>query len=1498
MRANTIYRKGINTALLLLTASITLAACGKEQDPVNRIEAYALPKALFAGEWFYQKAVVDVPGAWSIAWVDMLGELHRIRWDIQEGYLYARKSYEQVQGAKHLNQDTGEYLGEIVGAWRITSHFDIKRSYNPTTGEESNILEENASDCKWYDCKYMRVDWSTNLATDQNFLYFDWPAIVKQPIPFSEQDASDPKFKPIFDAKAGYIDVTSALAIAPGEITFSRWNVSIPACWLFDDMNCTTEVVKVRNSFWRRDPNWDYEPRPHRGKKDEWFGYFVTERFNWYAEQGLTYWAKQHYMNRHNIWDKSHTDTACTEDAQCPGSRCDKELPFHKQDVATDSDADGLPDAFEATVEQLDPSSADSNGNGIPDNKDDTDGNGVRDVEDFWAWDRANLEYRCLIPMKDRDPAPVTYFAYGFPPSLACDEANNDTVNDKNPVPCKKWEWAKEGPARDNWSILHRSHQIYNDSMWRVYLRGAHGWSDGDYQKWISTYDPNQLSADQKKVLAKFGDDTNGYYAWAICPNNPVQEHDPWPCRFPRHSFAQAKELMDRGLKFNHLSYELAKAMIDADQTVDQTPPRIRAGDLRYSILNYLDQYTPYRFLGVAQWASDPRTGEIISGYPNISSSLDFSATRTLEMIELLNGKTKATDYVNGVDLAQWVDKVNAMGAGAKQYNQTYTTSEIQGMYGSMKQAWMQDIPRMGNAKDFENFTDEKGNKLNNRQLKAKLKAAFAKTDIYDPSTQVVDLSAIKGTPLEKMLINREILLFADAVPFAASEIKAPDVTAEMLDKGSIARENFWLRFEGRSELMRKLSDERNMTLEEMVDDGLMALALRLKNDPPDKLWAKLRRLIGTQVIIHEMGHTVGLQHNKGGSEDVLNFPEEYWRLRTNNFQKVYNCKASAIADNMLCPFFLKGQQMTDAQRNGGLYDQAYASTMDYTRIGAADPQWLGRYDNAALMFGYGDKVEVFEEVGTAPASNPNVFEEWWDGNGSVLLLYSNRAQSYHYTNWYPAMKDLIYKESNRRLVDYREVNEVIDPADGRSLGFYYVEKDPASGQPTGKQLVRVPYVYCKRTSENLGENCLDHDQGSDPYEKMKTLIDSWNTWYVIYAFPRYRYSPWSYVWRRMDSFYSRLKDFNNGMAYYQALFPMWYDQDKIDEFFSDPVNGYGSYTVAIQEAFNVAMRTMLMPDIGYYENKKVLPDGQVAYRQVDYSTPISTGLTNARYFATEYYDTNYEQDCGMYWWECLHHMGFYLDKIMALMVLSDPRTYFVGQDTAEDIRRYRISFFDNFTDQIIDHFGAILSNDYDKVAPWYDPSKPDSIVAQGNVVWDHRVAWRNYANPTADPAKPPSGGALEAGTRFTFQLYAAVLGMFRFQGNFNSEFIERGRLWKKGKSTTYTITPTSKIAGVSEFVDPFNGSTYVGINYNDGRGIAQRMIARANKLKGRTKYCTPAAPLPPQPADVCVSASAQDQTTAEGELRNYKDLLDVMVQVTSIYDTYGHNWSWNPYNP
>ena len=1596
----------LGSALLIASALAAISGCAEQRDPIDRVEAFALPKALFSGEWFYQQTVVDVPATYTSTMVGNTNYrgMHRIRWDIQENYLYARKSYMNVINGKSaddlkpMSEDTGEFKGDIVGAWRITSQFDIKRSYNPQTGEENNVLTENSSDCKWYECQYLRVDWSKNYAIDYMFLSSD-EEVIPQSVPFYEQDAADPRWKPMFDMDAGYIDFTSSMALDPGFTKIG--SRSYPTCWLFANAHasCNTQIIKLRNSFLKRASNRDYEPREHKAPFDEWFGFFRQERHVWENRYGLNQKSIRKVINRHNLFTQHHYDPAtdadkynvsasvygCSTDKECKtGSRCDTMMLFHKVDVDLDTDADGLPDSFEKSDVMakagLDATVADSDGDGVLDKSDDGDGNGVADIMDYWAWNKKGLHHRCTVPMNQRVAKPVAYFNTGFfPRDLTCDKDDKSTSGD-----CAPWKFIPASSAvdaatkRTSWGMLHNVSNDYDDTFWKIFLRGVYGWDNASFQKWLMDKSSKMtgLSATQRKQLEMFGDAKNGYHAFTICPNNPVAEADPWPCRFNHHSFAQAKELMAAGLKFNHLSYKQAKQMLDdgkKDALLKRSAirPFIRHGDIRYSMVHYVkDFYDGWRLLGLGPSHTDPRTGENLAGVANMYALNDWAATYIQEMVQLINGDISSKQFINGVNLDNWIAKTSGT-ASETISTRTFSGKQMDQMYSSMVQPWMKKVPRTGSPALLKQMI----NKGNQKYVRREMLKRLANSGMFDPSRKAVDISAIKGTMLERRMVDSDILMAAGYPPASVKYI-----TTEVLNKVSPARNGGMLQYlEDQEEWKYKLSNERNMYFMSMADDAMVGLAWRLAQKYKEKTpaeranmyWLEARDSIMRAVTTHEMGHTVGLHHNWGGSEDVMNFFPEYWTVRTNDGKDTKMCsnwKNAKAGDGQLCPFFVKNKAMTDFQLGkdkknlpksaGGkgldsLYEYAYSSVMDYAGKYTIDGNGLGRYDKAALMYGHADKMEAFINTGKVPKGdyNPltntraNIFEEWSDRDGSVLIFTSYGPSSYHYTNWYAQMGKTLYQESNRKLLPYDKFQQycylnqsgnnkgapvpcsTLKVDERRDVGYFYPEGN--------KALVRVPYIFCTYTRGNISDGCNTRDIGSDQFERMNNHITNWDTWYVLKNFTRYQF-PWDaskFVSRNYRRTYKVLKNFNNLYALYQGLFRQWFPESMLQTFFTDPIWGWGAYTVAMTDAFNMAMRTLAMPDVKQFE-KGTWADGQKVYKEAEYRVDFRSDLSNARFFATSWWDTNNQDACGLSFWECLHHVGFYLDKMMAMTVIADPQTYFTARDTAEDIRKWRISFFDNFSTQIVDFFGAMLSEDFNKFSPYFDTAKPyqgkvctsasecgkggtcdkDPANAAQKICnckgqscmvgdtngnrWINGMAWRNYSTPSMDVQPGSTATPVEASTRFTLQIYAVVYGMLQFQQNFDNEFVARGRMWKKGTKSTWDVKPSKKITGVLSFSDPYTGATYQGVGYVDNRGIAQRMIVHANKIKSRTSYCTAKVtpPADPVPEDLCSDGvSATEQTAAEAELYKYTQLLDILVQVTSIYDNVaksGQNWS------
>ncbi|MFP6687116.1 MAG: hypothetical protein VB934_20505, partial [Polyangiaceae bacterium] len=213
-----------------------------------------MSKAFFIGEDF--QSVDDDPEFWSqntlvdVGWGAAQGGLFtssyvhptsRVRWQVTEDLLIARASHERVDGsdAKGLATGLETQDGVIVAAFRVDSHFDIRREYNPSTGEEYNVIVENTVDRSWYQREYFRVDWSANLGTDS--YDFDTLSILGvlhgvdyEPLAYYVEDPNDEQ-APFFDVPSGYFDITTKVFAKPKVVDVSAmgWGIdSLPACFL------------------------------------------------------------------------------------------------------------------------------------------------------------------------------------------------------------------------------------------------------------------------------------------------------------------------------------------------------------------------------------------------------------------------------------------------------------------------------------------------------------------------------------------------------------------------------------------------------------------------------------------------------------------------------------------------------------------------------------------------------------------------------------------------------------------------------------------------------------------------------------------------------------------------------------------------------------------------------------------------------------------------------------------------------------------------------------------------------------------------------------------------------------------------------------------------------------------------------------------------------------------------------------------------------------------
>lgn len=89
-------------------AALAGAGCMEERDPINRVQANALPKTFFVGEqiadpaddpeFYWRNYVVDASASQSLIGVGSWGHVDRVRWEVTEDLLIARKAYQIADG--------------------------------------------------------------------------------------------------------------------------------------------------------------------------------------------------------------------------------------------------------------------------------------------------------------------------------------------------------------------------------------------------------------------------------------------------------------------------------------------------------------------------------------------------------------------------------------------------------------------------------------------------------------------------------------------------------------------------------------------------------------------------------------------------------------------------------------------------------------------------------------------------------------------------------------------------------------------------------------------------------------------------------------------------------------------------------------------------------------------------------------------------------------------------------------------------------------------------------------------------------------------------------------------------------------------------------------------------------------------------------------------------------------------------------------------------------
>ncbi|MBK8170563.1 MAG: zinc-dependent metalloprotease [Sandaracinaceae bacterium] len=1267
----------------LLTVSAFAVSCQYAVGPVNRVQPNALSKTAFAGEWYFLQTVIDTPYTEGFTFVGEQSELTKITWEIQEHYLLARRSYEWINGAEGTGI-TGEATetGAAVAMYAIESHFDIRREYNSTTGEESNVVVENSSDRPWNQRDYMRVDWSKNFINGTDVLSiakYD-PGIVAEPVAYYVQDPTDPnhpKFETDESGVVNYMDIVNKMFVQPTTITYD--GESFPSCWLYyhEWVDCSSSEITIRNSFLRVDESRDYQPMDYTGDRMERAGYFVAARPGYDPQYGAVESARHRFVDRHNLWDLSHRTT---------------------------TDAQGLSTLVECTTSE-----------------DCSDGRGSVCDMDLAKANRTR-HGACTIPYRDRDVRKIAYWVTpNFPTDL----------------------WNEAQHLVDGWNGAF----VQTVASLRENECLGHG---GD----AASCAPERTRDDGQRVFV-------------LC-HSPVVDEDDDAC-----------------------------GAVGSSATI---------GDLRYSMIGWVDDPHADSPLGYGPSAVDPTTGEIISGSAFVyGAGVDQLATYARDIVALLNGTITEEDVTSGRNVEAWVERMQAPGSSVTGRPASDHAIQVDG----------HDAARFNRAMDFQwahpragvrSARPHSAREANEARTQARdrlyAQGAYGRGDDRGPAR----LQGLRGTPIERMLTTPEVRMAAGVDP------QLP-VTEDVLDRASPLR-GMDLRRMNAAQRLRSRMRARNCVMQaDFADDGLLGLAraikdahdsgdgtvtfygvpYRITNDAGDIDYERVRDVLRhpafEAVTAHEVGHTLGLRHNFSGSYDSLNYSATYWELRDDGDMR----------PRMYDP-------LSSTEISGRIREYQYSTVMDYGHnYVVSDAAGIGHYDVAAIKLGYGDLMEVF-----ANAQNPHemaYIAAMQHFGWEVILKESSYLEggeitAYQYTDM-PGVLGGRDRLEQRADVPFTSIVPENDPSNPDVVDYDNVMD--GRGRPI------VPYLFCSDEQSDLSPDCQLYDAGADPYEAIQSLIDAYWNYYIFANFRRGRlgYDVDAYADRIYWRYFSKLQSATQVYVLNRSYMEQnWAGDPSLDAFWTRP-DGYASWTTGTGATFDLFRQVIANPEPGAY-GLETRPDGSDALTLTGAGTPIR----NVRSPDARYLETSWNFNDGYYWFDELERAGYFTDKTLALMMMTDPTTYFIGKDTSADARTYEINYYSAYAPALTEFMASLMSEDWTRFAP---------RIASGELVYPNTDELMN-GTATGVPVDPQ--------TTFSIQLWAAVFGMALIPETYSQNYLDQARIFVRGGAEGVEIDPSLHTV---EFTDRVSGLTYVARAYGDDThpetGVGARMLLHAQAL-------------------------------------------------------------------
>jgi hypothetical protein len=1338
-----------------LALAVGVAGCFDRLPTLDRSQTNLIDKSVFEGEWWYTRTIVDVDAdaQWAIGaagagrpWpgatsnfdiASQSGVIGRIRWVVDENFLYAYRSTEVIIGS---NSDIGDpdFRGSPLAAYRITSHVDVRQEFNPVTGEPTNVISENATDRQWYDRQYVRVDWSQNLVSFGLFgdsLQIDalFGTFRREPVALGITDEGNCSQEP------GYENLPCEWApqfVRIGDDADYRFAAEWPTTesdtvhymsFVTRDMwtplqcfgnSCGTSVVLTsREAFLRVPPNHEYAVETLMNSEYDRFGIIRTESRTYLrggrpredlgqfcnldtdcdtsicnegthlCEGGLSDELGEtdfltYYRLRHNFYSDSLTDTACIADWQCS----------ERFTALVDNDGDGVP---ETPVPY------------------DFDGDGRRDagsVCDIAA-------RRCTIPPAARPTRQVHYtLSAGYPTYLL--ESGYQLISLWNEA-FMRGRREQLGRAPADGSSVRITCQ--NDDPTQYCFCGDATRGGGVRAAEVGADDTCAFNYDffqppSAHLAAGVVDPYDCWIAGRDAAGNDVPITDVAdPTTFTEYEPAVWNQL--------HFAGTECLLVLDVNSCDrDATLPCEQLGDIRYQFMNYIEQ--PVDFLGVMQPNQDPTTGEAVISPINMAGlGLDNLGTAPLAYWPLLRGESSEL-LESGEDIRAYFDALGHVrpatgiapgadpgveGGGSRPVLPTDLTA----LFRDDIEPRLERLSALHGAEGRAALYSDRLHNLSGTPLETRLAEAMAAEGFATPTaTETLAASALDSPGARPMDIDVGDEATMDRLsPFSPNFLDA--MTMDSQREQALLESGTCMMFPREALVYQSQFNQYWAT----AFTGFSNVTARIR-------WQQAWHLA---VMQHELGHGLGLEHNFAGTFDRDHYlPPAYsimqaFPLPSSETFDLDRDGALTTAETQA--YYDELQRVRDERNRRGLGNYSASTTMDYPGD-LSDIFGIGYYDRAAVYFNYFNEVEAF--VGDPTLDSPAAPSN--DG-----LLISDATQARTLMTWYRGGEsctinsDCPYSADaagatvpgqaiTQRCVTNPRFTSIPEPCglgdDHCICSTYdedfvdYLNDAPGTGYPPADadsdgspDRFPVRYLFCSNPRLNDISWCNTFDAGESFREAVQNMRVQWE-----YSYPT------SYFRRFRRGFFagSRAQRYIVDAAkIYQHLLFRLINEPSFDADTS-PL-GFDDQFQASIDVMNWLAQIAQFPDVGSYELDPVTNNYNRMGEELD-----MTGADISIEPGTGYYTWSRYQDGALGFFR-MERAGVMWDKLFALRALT-VRDWGLNFTIDE---RYFINFYDFFPREMTELFGGYVVDD----PTWFAP-RVTSIDAEGRPDIEYPNLW------------------------------------------------------------------------------------------------------------------------------------------------------------------------------